>query len=201
MSSTNRDGETGEGGNDNTRSWLAYFGEELRVARELRQMSVRQLASHTSYSYQQVSNVEAGRRTPSEAFTREVDAALETGGRFARILRRVLTEALPDWFRGAAQEEGRATRIQTFQSQVVHGLLQTEEYARGLIRGAQPRATHDRVEALVAGEWPGRRSSRASRRHTCGPSWTRRSCTGLPAETRRWHSNWNACSRSPRLPT
>lgn len=143
-------GTTADRDGDNPKSWLSYFGEELRLAREGRTMSVRQLASHTSYSYQQVSNVEAGRRTPSEPFANEVDAALETGGRFARLLQRVLKEALPEWFQGAANEEAQAMRIQTYQSQVVHGLLQTEEYARALIRAAQPRATHERVEALVA---------------------------------------------------
>lgn len=138
----------GDGGNSG--SWLGYFGEELRIAREARGLSIRELAAQTSYSYQQVGNVETGRRTPSEPFANEVDSALETGERFARILRRVLEEALPDWFQGAAREEARAMRIQTYQCQVVHGLLQTEEYARALIRAAQPRAAQDRVEALVA---------------------------------------------------
>lgn len=151
-SGVNRDGDMFEASGDgNSKSWLTYFGEELREAREGRQMSVRQLASHTSYSYQQVGNVEAGRRTPSEPFANEVDAALETGDRFARILRRVLAEALPDWFQGAAREEARAIRIRTYQSQVVHGLLQTEAYARALIRAAQPRASQERIDALVAG--------------------------------------------------
>jgi transcriptional regulator with XRE-family HTH domain len=134
----------------NSKSWLTYFGEELRFAREAKGLSIRQLAALTSYSYQQVGNVEAGRRTPSEPFADEVDAGLDTGGRFARLLRRVLTEALPDWFQGAAAEEARAMRIRTYQCQVVHGLLQTEEYARALIRAAHPRATYDRVESLVA---------------------------------------------------
>jgi transcriptional regulator with XRE-family HTH domain len=134
----------------NSKSWLAYFGEELRFAREAKGLSIRELAALTSYSYQQVGNVEAGRRTPSEPFANEVDAGLGTGGRFARTLRRVLAEALPDWFQGAAAEEARAMRIQTYQCQVVHGLLQTEEYARALIRAAHPRATQDRVQALVA---------------------------------------------------
>ncbi len=134
-----------------TMSWQAYFGEELRVARERRGWSLRQLAAYTSYSYQQISNVESGRRTPSEAFAREVDLALETGGRFTRLLRRVLAQALPDWFQGAAREEARATRIRTYQSQVVHGLLQTEAYARALIRGVRPRESQERVETLTAG--------------------------------------------------
>jgi hypothetical protein len=80
-----------------------------------------------------------------------VDAALGTGGRFARLLRRVLAEALPDWFQGAAREEAQAIRIRTYQGQIVHGLLQSEAYARALIRGVRPRETQDRLEALLAG--------------------------------------------------
>lgn len=132
------------------RSWLRYYGEELQRERELKGMSLRMLAGHTSYSYQQISNVEAGRRTPSGPFTREIDAALETGGRFERILRRVLRDTVPDWFAGAAREEARATRIRTYQTHVVHGLLQTEAYARELIRGANPSAEVDWAERIVA---------------------------------------------------
>lgn len=131
-------------------SWLAYLGQELRVAREQRGWSLRQLAAHTSYSYQQISNVESGRRTPSEAFVKEVDAALETGGRFTRLLRRVLSDALPYWFQGAAREEAKAIRIRTYQPQVVHGLLQTEGYARALLRSASPRPFGESTETLLA---------------------------------------------------
>jgi transcriptional regulator with XRE-family HTH domain len=135
---------------DGLLSWLRYFGEELRLAREACGMSVRQLAAHTSYSYQQLANVETGRRTPSESFAGEVDAALGTDGRFTRLLQRVLAEALPDWFEGFVREESRATRVRTYQCQVVHGLLQTEEYARALIRAGLPRASSEQVEELVA---------------------------------------------------
>ena len=131
-------------------SWLVFYGEELREARELKGMSVRELASHTSYSYQQVSNVETARRTPSLAFSREVDAALETNGRFQRILRRVLEEPYPDWFKGAAKEEQRASRIRTYEAQVVPGLLQTEDYSRELMLWSRPRMPVERLEIEVA---------------------------------------------------
>jgi transcriptional regulator with XRE-family HTH domain len=133
-----------------TTSWLTYYGEELQQARERQGLSVRELAARTTYSFQQVYNVEAGRRTPSEAFTNEVDRILETGERFARILSRIHLEAFPAWWQGAAKEEARATRICTYQAQVVHGLLQTEEYARALMREARPRESPERLETEVA---------------------------------------------------
>lgn len=151
MGSTWRDGATFEGANAGScTSWLGYFGEELRLARERQELSVRQLAAHTSYSYQQLGNVEAARRTPSEHLANEVDRALETGGRFARILSRVLAESMPGWFEGLAQEEARATRIRSFQCQAVAGLLQTEAYARAQIRAGRPGDPSERIEELVA---------------------------------------------------
>jgi transcriptional regulator with XRE-family HTH domain len=132
-------------------SWLHFYGEELKTTREARGMSQRGLASHTTYSYQQVCNVEAARRTPSQAFSQEVDVALETGDRFQRILRRVLTDRFPDWFKGAAEEEQQADKIRIFEAQVVPGLFQVEGYARALMRWARPRMPSARLDVEVAG--------------------------------------------------
>ncbi|WP_405585404.1 Scr1 family TA system antitoxin-like transcriptional regulator [Streptomyces sp. NBC_01190] len=141
-----RAGEEQPGG-----SWLHFYGEELKTTREAKGMSLRALASHTTYSFQQVCNVEAARRTPSLAFSREVDAALETGDRFQRILRRVLEDPFPEWFKGAAKEEARAAKVRAYQAQVVHGLFQTEDYARALMQWGLPRMPADRLEIEVAG--------------------------------------------------
>ncbi|MEW2519435.1 helix-turn-helix domain-containing protein [Actinacidiphila alni] len=130
-------------------SWLEQFAEDLKEAREAAGLSVRELAGQTSYSYQQVSNVENRQRTPSEAFSREVDAAFGTGTRFQRLHARLLLDQYPVWFRSAAREESRATRIKTYQCQVVHGLLQVEEYARELMREARPRESHEKIDADV----------------------------------------------------
>lgn len=130
-------------------SWLRFFGEELRETRKARALSQRELAALTSYSYQQLANVEAARRTPSSAFARELDDALETGGRFQRILLRVLGDPFPEWFKGAAKEEARADRIRAYQAGVVHGLFQVEEYARVQMQWGQPRMPVERLEIGV----------------------------------------------------
>ncbi|MYS23378.1 Helix-turn-helix domain-containing protein [Streptomyces sp. DvalAA-14] len=141
-----RAGEEQPGG-----SWLHFYAEELRTTREARGMSQRGLASHTTYSYQQVCNVEAARRTPSQSFSREVDVALETGDRFQRILRRVLDDPFPEWFKGAAKEEQRADRIRIYEAQVIPGLFQNEEYTRAQMNWGQPRMPAERLEIEVAG--------------------------------------------------
>ncbi|MEU6850981.1 helix-turn-helix transcriptional regulator [Actinacidiphila alni] len=130
-------------------SWLEQFAEDLKEAREAAGLSVRELAGQTSYSYQQVSNVENRQRTPSEAFSREVDAAFGGGTRFQRLHKRLVLDQYPVWFRSVAREEGRATRIKTYQCQVPHGLLQVEDYARELMREARPRDSHQKIDADV----------------------------------------------------
>jgi transcriptional regulator with XRE-family HTH domain len=131
-------------------SWLRFFGEELRTVREALGLTLREVARGTTYSFQQISNVEAARRTPSEDLARELDRTLNTGDRFQRILRRVLADTYPNWFRGVSVEEGRATQIRIYQPCVLPGLFQTEEYTRARLRWARPGITRQELDAAVA---------------------------------------------------
>ncbi|SDN66512.1 Helix-turn-helix domain-containing protein [Actinacidiphila guanduensis] len=131
-------------------SWLRFFGEELRTVREERGLTLRELAAGTTYSFQQLSNVEAARRTPSEALARELDRTLGTGDRFQRILKRVLADTFPTWFKGVAHEEGRACEIRIYEPRVVPGLLQIEEYTRARLRWAHPHISARELDKAVA---------------------------------------------------
>lgn len=55
---------------------------------------------------------------------------------------------LPDWFGLYIGLEQAAERLRCFDPELVHGLLQTEDYARSVI-GADPRLTPDVVEERV----------------------------------------------------
>ncbi|MER7620651.1 helix-turn-helix transcriptional regulator [Streptomyces sp. NPDC126503] len=58
-------------------------------------------------------------------------------------------ERLPEQFRGYAQIEQKALALWLYANHVVHGLFQTEAYARALIAGGYPEPTPERVEELV----------------------------------------------------
>lgn len=75
-----------------------------------------------------------------------MDAALDTGGVFARLVGLVLRSQLPTWFQPYAEMEAKAEYISTFQAQLVDGLLQTEGYARAVL-GVR---TDEGVDAKVA---------------------------------------------------
>jgi transcriptional regulator with XRE-family HTH domain len=46
--------------------------------------------------------------------------------------------------------EAEASGLRSYEISVVHGLLQTEDYARAVLRAAAPRHTADQIERLVA---------------------------------------------------
>jgi hypothetical protein len=59
------------------------------------------------------------------------------------------SDVLPQWFRAYVDLESAAALIRTYQGQLVPGLLQTEEYARAVIHGAQLDETPEEAERRV----------------------------------------------------
>ena len=102
-----------------------------------------------SYSQSQISQIEAGTRTPSLKFAEDCDRLLGTTGTLARIwpfLKK--SEALPIWFRGYVELEATARKIQAFEVQTVLGLLQTERYMRSMFDAYAPVDLN--TEAVIA---------------------------------------------------
>lgn len=59
-------------------------------------------------------------------------------------------DVLPDWFANYVGMESEASVLRIYECQMVHGLLQTEEYARAAFRGAPVPMRDDEVERQVA---------------------------------------------------
>jgi transcriptional regulator with XRE-family HTH domain len=60
------------------------------------------------------------------------------------------SDLLPQWFRAYVDLESVATLIRIYEGQLVPGLLQTEEYTRAVIHGAQLDESAEEVERRVA---------------------------------------------------
>ncbi|MEV7512604.1 helix-turn-helix transcriptional regulator [Streptomyces sp. NPDC091201] len=118
---------------DPSASPLDYYGYELRRLREAAGLKQAQLGSIIFCTGSLIGMVENGRRVPTRDFSERVDAALDTGGHFSRLVGLVLRSVLPTWFQAYAEMEARAAYISSFQAQLVYGLLQTEEYARAVL--------------------------------------------------------------------
>ncbi|MEU3688131.1 helix-turn-helix domain-containing protein [Streptomyces narbonensis] len=131
---------------DPSASPLDYYGSELRRFREAAQLNQAQLGDIVYCTASLIGQIENARKVPTREFSERIDVALMTGGVFTRLVGLVLRSQLPTWFQPFADMEAKAAYISTYQSQMVYGLLQTEEYARAVLATGLP----DRLEELVA---------------------------------------------------
>jgi transcriptional regulator with XRE-family HTH domain len=131
---------------DPSASPLDYYGSELRRLREAANLSQGALGGIVFCTGSLIGQIETARKVPTRDFSERVDAALGTDGFFSRLVGLVLRSQLPTWFQAYAEMEARASYISAFQAQVVYGLLQTQGYARTLLRVDHP----DTVEEMLA---------------------------------------------------
>jgi transcriptional regulator with XRE-family HTH domain len=59
-------------------------------------------------------------------------------------------DVLPEWFSAFVSLEGEADLIRAYEPHYVPGLLQTESYARAVLRAGMPNAPDDEIERNVA---------------------------------------------------
>ncbi|MFF8275018.1 Scr1 family TA system antitoxin-like transcriptional regulator [Streptomyces lateritius] len=131
---------------DPSASPLDYYGSELRRLREEAGLNQSQLGSIVFCTASLIGQIETAKKVPTRRFSEQLDAALMTGGLFTRLVGLVLKSQLPNWFQPYAEMEARAAYISTYQSQLVYGLLQTEEYARAVLSVDHT----DRLDEMVA---------------------------------------------------
>ncbi|NYI05803.1 helix-turn-helix domain-containing protein [Allostreptomyces psammosilenae] len=131
-------------------SVLALFGSEMRLERTRAKMSQSELAAKCFCTQSLLSKIEATKRLPSEDLAKRLDEIFKTGGRFERMWPTVVRHAYPVWFRPYVELEAAATHIQTFEAQIVPGLLQTEDYARAVFGTERGRNTGILLDARMA---------------------------------------------------
>ena len=134
----------------------------LRQMREARHQSCADAGKAAGWSESKISRIETGRVGVRPAdlerlldlyeVSGDTRAALLALGRQAthRGWWHSYADALPAWFEDYVGLEDGAKSLFTYQNQLVHGLMQTEEYASAVIRAAQPTAGADEVERQLA---------------------------------------------------
>ncbi|MFD7900458.1 helix-turn-helix domain-containing protein [Streptomyces sp. NPDC059743] len=134
---------------DPSASPLDYYGAELRRLREAAGLSQRQLGDIIFCTGSLIGQIETAHKVPTRPFSEALDAALGTGGTFTRLLPLVLKSQLPPWFQPYVDMEQRASYISAFESQLVYGLLQTEEYATAVLGAVTLDKLTERVMARL----------------------------------------------------
>lgn len=126
------------------------FALELRAWRTKAGLSQSELGARMGYSGSHVSSVETMHRTPVLEFAKKCDETMDTPGTFVRLHELITREAYPPWFAPFVHFEQTATRMHNWDARCFTGLLQTEAYARAIIRAAHPEASDDEVDRDVA---------------------------------------------------
>lgn len=129
---------------------LDYYGYELRRCREAAGLTQKQLGDILGYTASLVGQIETARKVPTLEFSERVDVALETGGLLSRLAVLVMRHQLPAWFQQVAELEVRAAEICSFQTQLIHGLLQTEDYVRAVLSALDDSDLDDRTAVRLA---------------------------------------------------
>lgn len=124
--------------------------EVARTMRVQRGWTQEQEGQELGYSAAAVSAMETCAQPASDAMLVELERVLGNGtGIFTTARRYMRMERLPEQFQDYALLEQAALSLQLFATNVIHGLFQTEAYARALIGGGYPPLSDERVEELV----------------------------------------------------
>ncbi|MCX5334490.1 MULTISPECIES: helix-turn-helix transcriptional regulator [unclassified Streptomyces] len=129
---------------------LDYYGFELRRLREAAGLTQKQLGDIVNYTASLVGQIETARKVPTPEFSERVDVALGTDGLLSRLVDLVLRSQLPAWFQQVAELQARAIEIYSFETHMIHGLLQTKGYARAVLSALDATNLDDRTAVRLA---------------------------------------------------
>lgn len=127
-----------------------YFAEVLHLLRCRAKWSQNDLGGRMSYTGAAVSAVETCAKPATDEFVQAAEKALDAGGLIGAASKYLRLERYPEYFQGFVRLEQDALSVMSWCTQVVHGLLQTEEYARALFQGVFPPLDPEEVDQLVA---------------------------------------------------
>jgi transcriptional regulator with XRE-family HTH domain len=122
---------------------------QLRRLRLKADLNQEEFGRKIHYSASMVSAIELGQRPLDRLSLARADEVLETGGLLVSLLDLAKRLGEPVWFRPWLEAERNADQLRCFQPTLIPGLLQTENYARAVLRFDDTRSEHE-VEQQVA---------------------------------------------------
>jgi transcriptional regulator with XRE-family HTH domain len=141
---------------------LRRLGMELRALREAAGLNSQQAAEELGCSQSKISRLENGKSPVSVRDVRDLLGLYAVADEQQRErllgLARESRERgwwaefgswLPSGFDTYAGMEAAAASVRAYQAQLVHGLLQTEDYARAVLRALRPEDNRESVEKLI----------------------------------------------------
>ncbi|WP_458078349.1 helix-turn-helix domain-containing protein [Streptomyces sp. EMB26] len=129
---------------------VAAFGQTLKTLRLREGLDRAEFGSRIGYSAATVASFEQGRRIPSPRTIERADEVLGADGLLCVWKEEVERAQYPVFFQGMATLEKEAVELVSYSMPVLNGLLQTEEYMRGLLGMRRPPLDEETTEQRVA---------------------------------------------------
>ncbi|WP_250399338.1 helix-turn-helix domain-containing protein [Streptomyces cellostaticus] len=131
------------------RGIVVAFGQTLKTLRLREGLEREEFGRRLGYSASTVAAFEQGRRIPSPRTIERADEALGADG-LLRLWKEQMERAqYPVFFQGMAALEKECLELLMYDTHVVNGLLQTEEYMRALLAMRRPPLDQETVEQRV----------------------------------------------------
>ncbi|MFG1672667.1 helix-turn-helix transcriptional regulator [Micromonospora sp. NPDC049282] len=107
---------------------------QIRRLRNAAGLNQEEFGRLVHYSASMVSAVETGGRPYDRLFLARADEVLNSGGLLIALLKMAERDGLPSWLRPWLDAERSARQLRCFHPTLIPALLQTENYARAVIR-------------------------------------------------------------------
>ncbi|MGW9213829.1 helix-turn-helix domain-containing protein [Embleya sp. NPDC055664] len=132
---------------------VEVFGRMVATLREAAGYRQAELARATyGLSATRLNQIERGTgHPPTMANAIALDTALKTGGLLTKLWKHLTTRVFAAWSQPFMDFESTAVEIRKYLVQFVPGLLQTENYARALLRGGRTLRDDAHLEERVFG--------------------------------------------------
>lgn len=121
-----------------------------RALREQQRLAQTEVGAMTGYTGSAISAMETCAQPASDQMLVKLEEAIGCGlGVFDKARQYVLMDKYPPQFKNFSLMEAQAVTLCSYQTYVVDGLFQSEEYARALICGGYPKLPEAKVDELV----------------------------------------------------
>lgn len=129
---------------------VCAFGRSMKTLRLRAGLDREEFGRRIGYSASTVASYEQGRRIPLPRTIDRADEVVRADGLLSNWKEEMERAQYPGFFQGMAELEKEAIELLAYDTHVVKGLLQTEEYMRVLLAMRRPPLDQDTIEQRVA---------------------------------------------------
>ena len=126
-----------------------YCGNQIKLWRELAGVTREQSGAEAGYGYEAVKSMEQGRRKPTLRLLQVADQMCRANGLLLAGQEYLKPEPFQSYAQDFMDAESKAISLQTYETLLIPGLLQTERYARTLISNHCPPLDDETIEERV----------------------------------------------------